>query len=114
MRAKTAVVVAAVALIGGSVAVSSQDDRRVYGAGTLPCTQWTKAREADTDSWSVMGQWILGYVSAVNQYSKVAPAQAEASAMARQVDAYCRTYPQDDVSDAARALVELLLSDAQP
>jgi hypothetical protein len=114
MKAKAAVVAAAVALLGGSVALSSQDNRRVYGAGTSPCAQWTEARDADADSWFVQGQWILGYVSAVNQFSKATPAQVEASAMARQVDAYCRTYPQDDISDAARALVELLLSDSQP
>jgi hypothetical protein len=114
MRAKAAAVLAAVALLCGSVALSSQDSRRVYGAGTTPCAQWTEARDADANSWFVMGQWILGYVSAVNQFSKETPAQVEASAMARQVDAYCRTYPQDDISDAARALVELLLTAAQP
>ena len=114
MKAHTAIVIATVVVLGGSVALSSQDDRRVYGAGTSSCAQWTEARAIDADAWFVTGQWVLGFVSAVNQYSKTVPAQVEARLMARQVDGYCRTYPEDDVSDAARALVEYLLSDTQP
>jgi hypothetical protein len=114
MKAHAAVVVFTAALLAGSAAVLSQDERKVYGAGTTPCARWTEWRTGNSSEWFVPGQWMLGFVSAVNQYSKAIPAQVDARSMAAQVDAYCRTYPEDDVSDATRALVEVLLSDPQP
>ena len=60
------------------------------------------------------GQWVLGFVSAANQYSTVPPAKAEAREMARWVDDYCREHAESDVAEAAKGLVELLLAGRQP
>ena len=87
-------------------------DRTMYGAGTNSCTQWTEARRGD--SWFTAGQWVLGFVSAANQYSTVPPAKAEARDMARWVDDYCREHAESDVADAGKGLVELLLAGQQP
>jgi hypothetical protein len=114
MRGHAAVVIVTVAVLGGTAALFSQGERKVYGAGTTSCSHWTESRAGGTNEWTVAGQWMLGFVSAVNQYSKAVPAQVDARAMAAQVDAYCRTYPEDDVSDATRALVEFLLAEPQP
>ena len=86
--------------------------RTIYGAGTNSCEQWTDARQRDT--WFTAGQWILGFVSAANQYSRIAPVKATARDMARWVDDYCSTNSTSDVAAAAEALVELLVNGRQP
>lgn len=86
--------------------------RTIYGAGNNSCAQWTAARDRDT--WMGAGQWLLGFVSASAMYSKTPPAKAEARAMASWVDQFCLSHSGSDLSDAARELVELLISGKQP
>ena len=111
MRILTVAAAVSIAIFGWTVGVSSQSDRTVYGAGTSSCAEWTEARQGER--WFGTGQWVLGFVSAVNQYSKETPTQTDARSMASRVDAYCRAHPEDDISDAARELVEYLLSGGQ-
>lgn len=87
-------------------------DRTIYGAGTNSCGLWTDAREDDT--WFTSGQWILGFISAANQYSKVAPAKTDARSLASWVDDYCREHPASDLAGAARELVERLVAGTYP
>jgi hypothetical protein len=102
------VAVALLVTIGGALrAFSNQDDRRIYGAGTNSCAEWTESRKGD--GWITAGQWMLGYVSAANQFSKAAPALSDARSMARWLDDYCVESPEHDLSDATRALVDFLL-----
>jgi hypothetical protein len=98
----------AAAVLAASVGLIGQDDRTIYGAGTNTCAQWTQARDAG-ENWFTAGQWILGFVSAANQYAKVPPARSDARWMARWVDDYCREHADHDVADAAHELVEALL-----
>ena len=114
MKGKAIVVAAALVVLGGATTLFSQDDRKIYGAGTTSCARWTESRKGTTNEWTVAGQWVLGFVSAVNQYSKTSPAQVDARSMAVKIDEDRQTYPEDDVSDATRALVEFLLSESQP
>lgn len=100
--------IVAAAVLAGSVALLGQDDRTIYGAGTNTCAQWSQARDGG-DGWFTAGQWILGFVSAANQYARIPPARSDARWMARWVDDYCREHADHDVAEAAHELVEALL-----
>ena len=113
MNAQAAAALVTVAILAGSGTLFSQDDRTIYGAGANSCAQWTKER-AEGAAWLVPAQWLLGYVSAINRYSRTPPARIEARDMALRIDAYCEVRPDDDVSDAAEELVEYLLSGSSP
>lgn len=103
------------AIAAGSVGLSSQDDRTltgqddrtIYGAGTNSCAQWMEARK--TQAWFTAGQWVLGFVSAANYYSKTPPARSDARSMAKWVDDYCRDRSESDLAEAAQELTEALL-----
>jgi hypothetical protein len=108
MNRRLVAIGAAATVFVGSLAASMQDDRRIYGAGTNSCGQWTEARKGD--DWFTAGQWVLGFVSAANQYSKTPPGKSDSRSMASWVDDYCYTNPDHDLSDAAQGLVAFLLS----
>jgi hypothetical protein len=108
MSRQVVLVMVAVAVLAESVALVGQDDRTIYGAGTNSCAQWTKTRDGG-EGWFTAGQWILGFVSAANQYAKVPPARSDARWMARWVDDYCRDHADQDLAEAAHELVEALL-----
>jgi hypothetical protein len=107
-----ALVVVALISVVTSVAAFTQAgsdaDRTIYGAGTNSCSHWTDAREGET--WITSGQWILGFVSAANQFSKVPPAKTDARSLASWIDDYCYEHPMSDLAEAARELVEWLIS----
>jgi hypothetical protein len=108
----TMLLVAGLAIAAGSSGVSTQDNRTIYGAGTNTCSQWTESRTGE--GWFTAGQWVLGFVSAANRYSKTPPTKSDARSMARWVDDYCRDHADRDVADAAEALVEALMTAKLP
>lgn len=56
----------AVGLAGGA---SAADSVKVIGTGTLSCSKWLKAREANDDvQTSLIVQWIAGFAIAHNYY----------------------------------------------
>ncbi len=106
------VVLGAVAtLLCGPWLSSNQSDRTIYGAGTNSCAHWTETRKGN--DWFTAGQWVLGFVSAANQYSRTPPAASNARTIAEWVDNYCQKHPADDLSDASQALVTFLLTSSQ-
>lgn len=60
------------------------------------------------------GQWVLGFVSASAVCSKAPPSKTDARAITAWVDKYCMDDTGKEVADAARELVELLISGRQP
>lgn len=112
LKRRFALGLAALVVVAASVTVFAQTrvdgDRTTYGAGTNSCGQWSEAREHD--AWITSGQWILGFVSAANQYSKVAPTKTDARSLANWVDSYCAAHQTSDLADAARELVEGLVT----
>jgi hypothetical protein len=108
-------VLALVSMVSSIAALAQggrEADRTIYGAGTNSCSSWTEAREGDM--WFTSGQWILGFVSAANQYSKVPPVKTDARSLASWVDDYCRENPMSDLADAARELVDRLVAGTAP
>ncbi len=114
LRFALVVIMLAVVLAGTPVGSGQAggEGRTIYGAGTNTCAQWTDARDKDT--WLSAGQWLLGFVSASAMYSKTPPSRTDARAIANWVDTYCLSHSGSDLSDAARELVELLISGKQP
>jgi hypothetical protein len=107
MKYITALLAAALVVAVGSIHLTGQAGGTIYGAGTNTCASWTESRKGDT--WFTAGQWVLGYVSAVNQYAHTLPARTDSRTMANWVDDYCRENPDDDVAQAANALVDHLM-----
>ena len=112
MRHRVALIIGTAVVVAAAVGLFGQDDRTIYGAGTNSCDHWTSARAGD--AWLTSGQWILGFVSAANRYSKAPPTRSDARSMARWIDEYCRDHPTSDIADATQELVELLVSGRTP
>lgn len=108
----TSLLVTMLAIAAGSIGLSGQSDRTIYGAGTNSCAQWTESRKSR--AWFTSGQWVLGFVSAANTYSKTPPAKSDAQSMARWVDDYCRDHEASDLAEAAQQLTEALLTAKLP
>ncbi|MQA30021.1 MAG: hypothetical protein GEU82_09310 [Luteitalea sp.] len=110
-----ACVVSLLAAAGSVVAVAQtgrEANRTIYGAGTNSCSVWTEARQ--DERWFTSGQWILGFVSAANQYSKVPPTKTDARTVASWVDDYCYQHATSDLADAARELVDHMVAGTYP
>jgi hypothetical protein len=63
------------------------------------CGAWTTARKGSP--WYYDGQWILGYVSAVNVYAPKPARQTNSDAILGWIDNYCQVNPLKQISDAA-------------
>ena len=100
-------------LAAGSVAVSTQGTRRIYGAGTNSCAHWTESRQKG-EGWIMSGQWLLGFVSAANVYASSPPSDTDSRAIASWMDTYCSTHPDVDLSDAVQELVHFLMAGTRP
>jgi hypothetical protein len=108
MRYATLLCLVCAGIAVGSLRLLSQGRGTIYGAGTNTCVSWTESRT--NQSWYTAGQWVLGFVSAVNHYAPAAPVKTDARAMADWIDKYCLQHPDDDVADAAAELVDFLLA----
>jgi hypothetical protein len=112
-RMKWVVAGLAATLAVGTVVVSSQGTRRIYGAGTNSCAHWTDSRQKN-EGWVTSGQWLLGFVSAANVYASAPPSDTDSRAIASWMDSYCSTHADQDLSDAAQELVLFLMAGSRP
>ena len=85
-----------------------QGQYKLYGAGTQSCGVWLEARRGVSTNWTSLGQWALGWVSAVGNYGVRTLRQTDADAIAAWLDNYCATHPLDNLATAAAQLVEEL------
>jgi len=99
---KTFYLLLAVAL----TATVAHADYNLYGLGSLPCREWMNKRTSD--SWYEMGEWMLGFISAVGYYGIYTLKDADAQAFLKWMDAYCREKPQNEFADGVQKLVETL------
>jgi hypothetical protein len=98
--------------LGTSVIGQSQEARNrrfsgkipaFYGAGAEPCREWTDSRKSGL-AYS-MGQWVLGYVSAVNTWAKAPARAADSDTIIAWIDKFCQANPLKNLDDAALELV---------
>jgi hypothetical protein len=77
----------------------------------MSCGAWLDDRRTDRDAALAAQDWVLGYLTAYNEY--VAPDGAisrgtDQDGMMAWLDGYCQSHPLDLVGQAATALVREL------
>jgi hypothetical protein len=81
----------------------------VVGVGTNSCGNWTKERRTKSVTSFEYGQWVLGYVSAINSHvlehdAHVAKGIDNVGLLAW-LDNYCKLHPLDTIDEAGSQLI---------
>lgn len=102
-----------------TVEAAAQDGQELplLGQGNVSCSSWIERRAAAEDEAGTMTAWILGYITAFNQYSSdrvtdVSGGQ-DTDALTGWIDRYCEANPTANLHKASAALVEELLHNAR-
>ena len=103
------------ALVAGSLlfvltARIAAQEQAVLGQGNVSCSSWLENHRSDDVQGATRTAWILGYITAFNQYGSkpegdVSEGQNTEKMMAW-IDNYCRDHPADNVYRASAALVD--------
>jgi len=94
------------------MASAAQADYNLYGLGTLPCREWLNKRTSDT--WYEMGEWMLGFISAVGYYDLYTLKDTDAQTFLPWMDAYCQKNPRNEFAEGVQKLVEELKTIPRP
>lgn len=113
MRAiSAAAILIAVAAPGGA------QELPVLGQGNVSCSAWLDRRTGDTAEADTMVAWILGYITAFNEYAADPQADVtggqETEALTARIDEYCRENAAANLYQASAALVEQLRQQPAP
>jgi hypothetical protein len=84
----------------------------VLGQGNISCDSWTESRAKDNPLAATRTAWVLGFVTAFNQYTSkpegdVSRGKDTEVLMAR-IDDHCKRHPLDNLYNASTALVDEL------
>src|SRR5271157_571308 len=80
----------------------------VLGQGNISCVSWTESRGDDNPLAATRTAWVLGFVTAFNQY--VSKSEGDVSggkdteALMSKIDDYCKQHPLDNLYNASAAL----------
>src|ERR1700730_675572 len=92
-------------LLAGSllfpIAQMAAQEQAVLGQGNVSCGSWLENRTGDDVQVAARTAWVLGYVTAFNQYGSkpegdVSGGKSTEEMMAW-IDNYCRQHPADNV-----------------
>jgi hypothetical protein len=105
---KTALVVGSLLFV--LTARIAAQEQAVLGQGNISCSSWLENHRSDDVQGAARIAWILGYITAFNQYgSKPKRDVSEGKnteEMTAWIDNYCRQHPADNVYRASAALVD--------
>ena len=99
------------ALVAGSLlfiltARIAAEGLAVLGQGNVSCSIWLE----DHTSNNARTAWILGYITAFNQYGSSKPSDVSRGTTSEEmmvwIDKYCRDHPTDNLYRASAALVD--------
>ena len=100
----------AVSLLFLLTARIAAQEQAVLGQGNVSCSSWLENHRSDDVQGSARTAWVLGYITAFNQYgSKPERDISEGKnteEMMAWIDNYCRQHPADNVYRASAALVD--------
>ncbi len=78
----------------------------VLGQGNVSCSSWLENHTSN----DARTAWILGYVTAFNQYGSSKPSDVSQGTTAEEmmvfINNYCRNHPTDNLYRASAALVD--------
>jgi hypothetical protein len=94
-------------ILCGVVSEARANKVTVYGAGTSSCGKWLESI-SDIDARNFSTSWLLGWVSAAENYNEVDLRETDAAATKAWVHNYCHAHPLDTLFVAAAALVNAL------
>jgi hypothetical protein len=82
----------------------------VLGQGNVSCGSWLNDRKGDDARTSNRTAWILGYVTAFNQYGSKPKGDISGGKSTEEImawiDSYCGQHPRDNLYNASAALVD--------
>src|SRR5258708_20048458 len=103
------------ALVGASLlwaltAQTAAKEQAVLGQGNVSCGSWLENRRGDDAQVSARTAWILGYITAFNQYGSKQQGDVSGGKgteeMTAWIDDYFRHHPVDNLYWAAPALID--------
>ena len=101
--------------IGSSAAVYAADTGGRYaikGFGQMPCSRFSEAREKREPAYLILGGWIEGYLTALNQTSAETydlTSFESTDLLAGLIDRHCRKNPEHRFADVVRAMAQRLV-----
>jgi hypothetical protein len=85
-------------------------EQAVLGQGNVSCSSWLENHRNDDVQGSARTAWILGYITAFNQYGSKSERDVtegkSTEEMTAWIDNYCEHHPADSVYRASAALVD--------
>jgi len=86
-------------------------ERPVLGQGNISCSLWLEGRQTDSPSSASRTGWILGFMSAFNQYGLQSQGTdvsegKNTDELMGWVDNYCRQHQGDDLHTASEAFID--------
>jgi hypothetical protein len=103
---------AAAMLVAVAAPAGAQEELPVLGQGNVSCSAWLDRRTADAAEADTMVAWILGYITAFNQYAADPQTDVtgglETEALSARIDDFCRENSAASLYQASAALVEEL------
>jgi hypothetical protein len=103
------------ALVAGSLlfvltARIAAQEQAVLGQGNISCSSWLENHRSDDVQGAARTAWILGYITAFNQYGSKPEGDVSEGKNTEEMMAwianYCRDHPADNVYRASAALVD--------
>jgi hypothetical protein len=92
---------AAASLLWALTAQTAAQDRAVLGQGNISCGSWLENRRGDDAQVFARTAWILGYITAFNQYGSKPQGDVsggkDTEEMAAWIDDYCGHHPADNL-----------------
>ena len=114
-HARVVLLVAAAMLVTLVVHARAQDFP-LLGQGNLSCSTWLERRAGDGGDRETMVSWVLGYITAFNQYAADPGIDISAGQKTEEltgwIDDYCRQNSTAKLQQASAALVEELRRNA--
>lgn len=109
MTWKLAPLLIAGSLLTSTVPIAAQE-QAVLGQGNVGCSAWLDERKDNGAEASSRIAWVLGYVTAFNQYESKPKGDVSGGKSTEQmmgwIDDYCRQHRGDNLQDASSALVD--------
>ena len=94
-------------------------ERPVLGQGNISCSLWREGRQTDSPSSASRTAWILGFISAFNQYGLQSQGAdvsegKNTDELMGWIDNYCRQHQGDDLHTASEAFIDAEFDGGRP
>lgn len=97
-----------IAMTGAEARTAGGGGFTVLGMGNKSCGSWVADRKAKSGVDLVEEAWVLGFLSAYNEFGPEADdvtAQTDVAGVSGWIDNYCTAHPLDTIALAAQALI---------